>query len=233
MAEPVSQDGTAPADELVQPEPAHIVAVPGDKGTAGREADVEPASKRQRQVGLEAWYMDDSDADQRLEHRLQPNKPVSMDKLAALGVLHWKLDADKYETDSELKTIREDRGYTYQDIITVTPEKLPNYEAKIKTFYEEHLHTDEEIRYILDGSGYFDVRDADERWIRMDCRKGDMIVLPKGIYHRFTLDSNNYIKALRLFVGEPVWTPFNRPADELPARKEYLEDFLKAPVAVQ
>ena len=40
-----------------------------------------------------------------------------------------------------------------QDIINVSPATLPDYDTKIKAFYEEHIHTDEEIRYVREGSG--------------------------------------------------------------------------------
>lgn len=140
-------------------------------------------------------------------------------------MLCWHLDPDAYPGDPKLAAIRRVRGYSYEDTVHVSPDKLAGYEEKLRMFYEEHIHTDEEIRYVMDGSGYFDVRDLQDRWIRIDCRRGDMIVLPEGIYHRFTLDEGNYVKALRLFVGVPVWTPLNRPQDEHASRAKYLESF--------
>lgn len=67
------------------------------------------------------------------------------------------------------------------------------YYAKNKMFYEEHMHEDEEIRYVLGGAGYFDVRDAEDRWVRMRVESGDLLVLPAGIYHRFTVEGEGEV----------------------------------------
>ncbi|KAM8914628.1 acireductone dioxygenase isoform 2-T2 [Spinachia spinachia] len=143
-------------------------------------------------------------------------------RLNSTKTIPFRLNADNYETDPELELIRKEQGYSYMDIISIHRDTLANYEEKLRMFFEEHLHMDDEIRYILDGQAYFDVRDKDERWIRIAMAKGDLITLPAGIYHRFTLDRTNYTKAMRLFVGEPVWKAYNRPADDFDIRQKYV-----------
>lgn len=112
---------------------------------------------------------------------------MSEDKLASLGVLYVHCP-----TIEAVDTIAAERGYRNRDQVCVSPATMGDiYEEKVKSFFTEHLHEDEEIRYILDGEGYFDVRGQEDEWIRIDLVKDDMIILPAGIYHRFTTNEQN------------------------------------------
>lgn len=79
----------------------------------------------------------------------------------------------------------------------------------------------------MGGSGYFDVRDLEDKWIRIHVKKGDLMTLPEGIYHRFTCDCSRMCHAMRLFKGQPIWTPFNRPQEEHPSRQVYVKEFME------
>lgn len=50
--------------------------------------------------------MDSTDEDQRKPHKQEPNVPATPEALKDIGVLSWKLDADKYEDDPKLEAIR-------------------------------------------------------------------------------------------------------------------------------
>ncbi|KAF5290733.1 hypothetical protein FQA39_LY14652 [Lamprigera yunnana] len=165
---------------------------------------------------VRAYYLEDPK-----ENEL---KFVAMDTLYKIsGVEYFKLNKDTYKTDGLLDSIKKERGYNYEDEFVCSKECMPNYQDVLKNFYTEHLHDDDEIRFVSEGSGYFDVRAINDEWIRIEAEPGDMIILPRGIYHRFTLDTNSFIRARRFFVGSPIWTAYYRPADDMECRKSYLQ----------
>lgn len=135
--------------------------------------------------------------DQRLPH--DSGRAVDVDALGKLGVLYYHFpDLDGV---NQLAT---ERGYKNRDEIFVSPEKMGDvYEDKVKMFFNEHLHEDEEIRYVRGGQGYFDVRSKDDEWVRVQLEKDDLLILPAGIYHRFTTDESNVSLAHRVTAANP------------------------------
>lgn len=79
-------------------------------------------------------------------------------------------------------------GYVEQDIVELQP-TTPDLEAIGRKFAGEHLHTDDEVRYVLEGEGIFDIRSADDRWLRVVVEQGDLLVVPANLHHRFMLTS--------------------------------------------
>lgn len=93
---------------------------------------------------------------------------MSVDDLSQLGVLYYHCPSM-----SAVDKIASERSYKNRDEITVSPDTMGSvYEDKVKAFFLEHLHEDEEIRYILGGAGYFDVRSAEDDWVRIRLEKG-------------------------------------------------------------
>ncbi len=66
---------------------------------------------------ITAWFMDDSPADQREPHQMTPNEAVPMEVLSSLGVLQWS--GLTGQDDPRLEQIKQDRCYSYSDIVNV------------------------------------------------------------------------------------------------------------------
>jgi 1,2-dihydroxy-3-keto-5-methylthiopentene dioxygenase len=108
--------------------------------------------------------------DQRELHDSGREVPVSY--LAELGVLYYR-----FSDVADVDKLAIERSYKNRDVITISPDKMGDvYEEKVKMFFNEHLHEDEEIRYIRDGTGFFDVRSEGEEWVRIQVEKDDLIV---------------------------------------------------------
>lgn len=176
---------------------------------------------------VRAWKIDNTrEGNEDIRNDLQHKEPqwISPDLLTSLGVLQFIISGNK--EDEKLEQICIERQYKNRDE-KIVDRRLNNYEDMTKIFATEHLHLDEEIRYTLEGSGYFDVRDKNDEWIRIHVTKGVLIILPEGIYHRYVPDVTNFIHVMRLFKDEPKWTAYNRPeADSLESRAKYLKQFI-------
>lgn len=177
----------------------------------------------------DCWFMPETVADQRAENRLSPNQPSDYETLAAIGVHYQQFDpkAVRDSIDDFIKPLLARLGYQCHDVITLSPEVLgeEKFESLAVTHFQEHLHEDDEVRLVVEGSGFFDLRSAQDEWIRVESRPGDCIVVPAGIYHRFTTDAAKYIKTIRLFKENPKWIAVARESgegDRTEARREYL-----------
>ncbi|XP_024541379.1 1,2-dihydroxy-3-keto-5-methylthiopentene dioxygenase 2 isoform X2 [Selaginella moellendorffii] len=102
---------------------------------------------------IQAWEYNSTDENEKLAHKYHPNRAIPLSHVHGLGILTWKLDVDNWESDTELKNIRSDRGYKYSEVITVSREAMVDFDARVKGFFKEHMHSQEESRLILDGSG--------------------------------------------------------------------------------
>ncbi|MEM9860336.1 MAG: cupin domain-containing protein [Myxococcota bacterium] len=139
-----------------------------------------------------------------LDESGQARESIGEAELRAAGVHYETLPLDGYQP--RIDELRKAHGYIQQDEVALRPD-TPGLDQALKKFDDEHLHDEDEVRFVLDGAGIFDVRDPDDRWMRVVVERGDLIVVPKGRYHRFELTNDKTIHCVRLFQDKSGWVP--------------------------
>jgi len=110
-----------------------------------------------------------------------------------------------YEKD--LKPFMEKGGYQTADVISIN-KLTENYDAIRAKFLAEHTHSEDEIRFFVDGKGEFWFHLDNEEVFCLLCEKGDLIAVPAGTKHWFDAGKENpFVKAIRIFIDMSGWVP--------------------------
>ncbi len=110
----------------------------------------------------------------------------------------------------ELDRLSQAHGYSSHDMIILNPKTTANLEELLVNFQREHHHTEDEVRFIVDGEGVFTLTRNGERFA-VTVTAGDLISVPFGTRHYFTLTNTRHVKAIRLFQSKDGWTAIYDP----------------------
>lgn len=106
----------------------------------------------------------------------------------------------------EIERLKAEHGFVTADVINVTPE-TPGLDAMLQKFDKEHLHTEDEVRFTVRGSGVFHINPQTAPVFSVTVESGDLISVPNGTHHWFNLCGDKTIRCIRLFEDMAGWTP--------------------------
>ncbi len=107
----------------------------------------------------------------------------------------------------EIERLKSEHGFVTADVINVNPE-TPGLDDMLSKFDKEHLHTEDEVRFTVRGSGVFHINpEGDKPVFSITVEGGDLISVPNGTHHWFNLCGDKTIRCIRLFENKSGWTP--------------------------
>ena len=150
------------------------------------------------------------------EDRVIENESEVRATLASLGIDYERWNLDRVAADAPAETVlaafaaeidemKHRGGYTTADIVDVNPQ-TPGLDAMLARFDKEHTHSEDEVRFILAGRGIFFLA-LDGRVVSVEVGPGDLLRVPRGTTHWFTLCEDRRIRAVRWFQATTGWAP--------------------------
>ena len=108
--------------------------------------------------------------------------------------------------DPEIARLKAKGGYVTADVIDVRAE-TPNLETMLAKFSREHWHDEDEVRFILEGSGVFFIHPREGEVFAIEVGPGDLIRVPRRTRPRFDLCAERRIPAIPQLQDASGWTP--------------------------
>jgi len=142
-------------------------------------------------------------------HWLDTDTSITATTLDAEGIFHARHDTTEAGYRAPIEELKRRNGYIEEDVVALNSD-TPNLEALCERFLVEHLHDEDEVRFVLEGEGVFDIRSQNDRYMRVTVEQGDLIVVPAKRYHRFMLTDKREIRCARLFKDKAGWVPHFR-----------------------
>ena len=116
-------------------------------------------------------------------------------------------------------------GYATADVISLGPETKGLAELRTK-FLAEHTHTEDEVRFFIEGKGMFWFNPVDGPVFALLCHAGDLISVPAGVRHWFDLGVHPKLKAIRVFTDPSGWVA-HYTGSAVEERYQVLSEFWK------
>ncbi|MEY3750355.1 MAG: hypothetical protein RLZZ186_774 [Cyanobacteriota bacterium] len=104
---------------------------------------------------------------------------------------------------TEVARVQSQGSYPTVDAIRMTPEH-PDREALRQKFLAEHTHSEDEVRFFVEGKGLFCLHIGDEV-LQVLCEADDWISVPAGTKHWFDMGSAPQFCAIRFFDNPDGW----------------------------
>ena len=94
-------------------------------------------------------------------------------------------------------------GFQSVDVIALRSDH-PDRVALRQKFLSEHIHTEFEVRFFVDGKGLFYIH-LDDKVYGVMCEQGDLISVPANTKHWFDMGEAPSFKCIRLFTNQEGW----------------------------
>lgn len=104
---------------------------------------------------------------------------------------------------ADIDRLVEGEGYQTVDVISLNADH-PDKHALRQKFLSEHTHSEDEVRFFVDGRGLFSLH-IGEHVYEVLCEKGDLISVPANTKHWFDMGPQPRFVAIRFFNNPEGW----------------------------